>query len=292
MDMPPRNASAVLSENRLLPCAPNWQARLELEFGQRKGKSLLTRQRHVGPLLVQKTLHPEGDAVCHAVIVHPPGGIAGGDVLEMMVGIGEGAHVLLTTPGATKWYRSRGEPSHQSLEARIAENAALEWLPQENIVFDAARATLQASWRLHPGARMIGWEIVCLGRAASGERFRQGRLVQRMDLYLADRLVWRERGEIHGDSPLLQSPAGLRGQMVYGTLWLAGLPPDRILLETLRGLHFDHGDCAVTALPQVTVIRALSSSGEALREHFIRLWHMARPRYLQRAAHPPRIWAT
>ncbi|MDR3053913.1 MAG: urease accessory protein UreD [Zoogloeaceae bacterium] len=276
-----------------------WQARLELEFARRGARSLLTHRRHCGPLVVQKTLHPEGEEICHAIIVHPPGGIAGGDKLEMQIDVGNDARALLTTPGATKWYRSQGAQSDQTLKARVAENAVLEWLPQENIIFNAAEATLATQMRLAAGARVIGWEIVCLGRAASGERFIQGTLIQQMDLFLDDRLIWREHGRLSGDNPLLQSQAGLGGQVVYGTMWLAGgqaedgaEPARRNLLDTLRGIDFCAGDSAVTPLPHVVIIRALAPSSETLRAHFIRLWQAARLQFLGREAMTPRIWTT
>jgi urease accessory protein len=238
--------------------------------------------------------------VCHAVVVHPPGGIASGDQLDIDLTAAAGAHALLTTPGATKWYRSRhadagggGEYSRQTLVARVAAGAVLEWLPQENIVFDAAQAQMQTRLELAAGARVIGWEIVCLGRTASGERFERGEIEQHTDLYMDGRLVWRERGRLAGDDDLMRSPVGLGGKTVYGTLWLAGLAPEPGLLECLRGLPVGDGlDCAVTALPQVTLVRALSASSEILRAHFVRIWQAARPRWLGRAAVAPRIWAT
>ncbi|GHU42363.1 urease accessory protein UreD [Betaproteobacteria bacterium] len=279
-----------------MPQPSGWQARLELEFARRGARSLLLYRRHSGPLVVQKTLHPEGDGVCHAIIVHPPGGIAGGDHLEMQISATNGAHALLTTPGATKWYRSRGGQSRQILHVQLAENTTLEWLPQENIVFNAAKAAISARFQLAPGARAIGWEIVCLGRTASDEQFTQGEITQQTELYLDERLIWSERGRLDGDSPLLQSPAGLGGHVVYGALWLAGLPTEspsnRILLDKLRGIHFDGGDCSVTLLPHVAVIRALAPSSEALRAHFIRLWQALRPQWLGREAIMPRIWIT
>ncbi|GHU06535.1 urease accessory protein UreD 2 [Betaproteobacteria bacterium] len=274
---------------------PPWQARLALSFARSGARSVLARREHSGPLVIQKTLYPEGEAVCHAVVVHPPGGIASGDQLEIALEVEAGAHALLTTPGATKWYRSRddSECSRQTLVARLAAGAVLEWLPQENIVFDAARGRLETRLELASGARVIGWEIVCLGRTASGERFAHGELVQHTDLYLDGRLVWRERGRLAGADALLCSKVGLGGNTVYGTLWLAGFAPDPGLLERWRGLELGEGvACAVTALPQVTLMRALSASAEALRAHFVRAWQVARPHCLGREAVAPRIWAT
>ena len=118
----------------------SWEARLALDIARRGDRSLLARRSHSGPLVVQKALHPEGPGVCQAVVIHPPGGIAGGDRLALAIDVGERAHGQLTTPGATKWYRSTGAAARQTLDARVGTGGTLEWLPQEAIVFDGARA--------------------------------------------------------------------------------------------------------------------------------------------------------
>src|SRR5512147_1863763 len=154
------------------PVAQSWSARLQLGFEQRAGRTVLAERRHDGPLVVQKPLYPEGDAVCHAIVVHPPAGIAGGDELELHARAGDGAHALLTTPGAGKWYRSAGPWASQKLRFEVA--GALEWLPQETIVFEGALARLSTQVRLQGDARYLGWEILCLGRTGSGEKFGKG----------------------------------------------------------------------------------------------------------------------
>ena len=86
-------------------------AELTLRYEKRDGRSVITQRRHYGPLLVQKPFYPEGDVVCHSIIVHPPGGIVAGDRLAIHVTLESGAHALITTPGATKWYRSEDRKS-------------------------------------------------------------------------------------------------------------------------------------------------------------------------------------
>ncbi len=197
---------------------PGWPARLTLGFERRGERTLLASCEHLGPLRVQKALYPEGPAVCQAIVLHPPGGIAGGDGLEIMLTAAAGAHAQLTTPGAGKWYRSGGRRARQSLHVRVDGQAIVEWLPQETIVFDGAEAELQTRVELAAGASYCGWEILCLGRTAAGERFAQGRLDLSTRIEQAGRPLWIERASLRGGSPWLAAAAGLGGLPVSGTL--------------------------------------------------------------------------
>ncbi len=98
-----------------------WQAKLRLRFEDDQGVTRLTERSHSGPLRVQKPLYPEGARICHAILIHPPGGVVGGDRLAVEVEAGPGAHALLTSPGAAKWYRANGKRSVQ--EVHIAAGA-------------------------------------------------------------------------------------------------------------------------------------------------------------------------
>src|SRR6185295_7089615 len=143
------------------PLVSSWKANLALEFRSENGRSTLSRKTHDGPLVVQKPLYPEGGEVCHAIVVHPPGGIAGGDELSLKINVGDNASALLTTPGAAKWYRSAGAWAKQN--AVFDVQGQLEWLPQETIVFDGALAQTAYDAKLGAEAGIIGWDIVCLG---------------------------------------------------------------------------------------------------------------------------------
>src|SRR5258706_70220 len=137
------------------PILASWKGELRLEFERREGRTVLAKRRHDGPLVVQKPLYPEGGAVCHAILVHPPAGIAGGDELEFSARAAEGAHALLTTPGAGKWYRSGGAWARQRLEFDAREGACIEWLPQETIVYDGALADIRTAVRVACGGRLL-----------------------------------------------------------------------------------------------------------------------------------------
>jgi len=266
------------------PIQQAWGAHLRLDFRRDNGRTGVHKHSE-GPLVVQKPLYPEGPGVCHAIVVHPPGGIAGGDDLSVSVDAAATTHALLTTPGAGKWYRSAGPWARQALDFRVA--GTLEWLPRETIVFDAARARLRTRIALAGDARYLGWEVLCLGRTGSGESFTRGEIRLETDLLRDGRLLWTERARIPGGGALLRSPAGFAGKTVCGTLvasCASGFPKD--LVSQCRDV------AATTALPGVLLARYLGDSAEGAMNAFTRLWTLLRPHLAGREAVPPRIWST
>jgi urease accessory protein len=272
--------------------ATGWNARLALRFAHDRARTVLLERAHVGPLRVQKALYPEGDAVCQVVVVHPPAGVVAGDSLTIDVDAGEGAHVQATTPGAAKWYRSTGRVARSTTTVRAAGGAVVEWLPLETLLFDGAQAAIALSIELAVGARFIGWDITCLGRTASGERFGSGRLQQQFDLRRDGELLWCDRIVLEGGARALQSGAILGGAPVFGTMIAASCDASDTLLAACRGVRCDRGSGAITRLPQVLVARFLGDSVAAARTYFATLWGLLRPAFTGRDAVHPRIWNT
>ncbi|AJO76315.1 urease accessory protein UreD [Pseudomonas sp. MRSN 12121] len=268
---------------------PSWHAELELGYARYGDSTRPVLRRHQGPLRVQKHLYAEGPEVCQHIIVHPPGGIAGGDRLQIRASVDRDAWAQLTSPGAAKWYRATG-PAYQTLELTIATGATLEWLPQETIVFSAAQAELSTRIELQGDARLFYWDVVALGRPASDERFEQGHFHSRLDIRRDGQLLWHERQRLVGGDGLLDSPIGLDGQPVFATLLASG-EIDAELLERCRSLgHAVRGD--LTQLPGLLVARCLASETLLARAWLIDLWRLLRPALLGREALPPRIWNT
>lgn len=269
--------------------APFWHAELTLGFARRGERTVLAENRHVGPLRVQKALYPEAAAVCHAAIVHPPAGIAGGDHLQLLVRNATSAHALITSPGAAKWYRSGGNRSFQTVVLDVAGAGCLEWLPQETIVFDGAEPVIRTSVSLDAGATACGWDILCLGRRAAGERFLSGELRQHSEIVRAGKLLWRERVVLPGGSPLLDAAAGFQGKSVLGTFWLSAPQHDEDWLPLARAAA---PDVAITQLPGVLLARCLGDSAIAVREALTAVWHALRPLAFHQPPITPRLWQT
>ena len=268
---------------------PSWHAELELGYARFGDSTRPVQRRHKGPLRVQKHLYAEGPQVCQHIIVHPPGGIAGGDRLDIRAHVGTDAWAQLTSPGAAKWYRAAG-PAYQKLDLHVAAGATLEWLPQETIIFSAAQAELSTSIELEGDARLFYWDLVALGRPASGERFDLGHFQSQLNIRRDGQLLWHERQRIVGDDGLLDSPIGLDGQPVFATMLVTG-EVDSELLQACRSLPNPvRGD--LTQLPGLLVARCLANEALQARGWLIDLWRLLRPVLLGREAVAPRIWST
>ena len=271
-----------------------WQGRLDLGYARRGDATILTRREHFGPLRVQKPFYPEGPAVCHTLLLHPPSGIAGDDTLVIAASVEDNAHALLTTPGAGKWYRSAGPWASQHILLDVGAGGALEWLPQENIIFNGAMANMQTNVTLAVGASFFGWEVLCFGRRASGEKFDTGALHMSNRIEYGGKPIWLERGAVVGGSPLLYSVAGLAGYSVSATLLAVGRKLDPTLVTACRALApLEEGALhGLTLLPDLLVARYMGHSSEAARAWMVALWRLLRPEMLGMEAQIPRIWNT
>jgi len=278
-----------------------WHGHLHLHY-TRDGERTTALDRHHGPLRVLQRLYPEGEGICHHVLVHPPGGIVGGDVLALEADLEAGSHAVITTPGATRFYRSDGPLARQQVQASLAAGARLEWLPMETIAYRACQAHNSLQFNLAPGAQMLGWDVLALGLPAANAPFDAGRFRQEITLPG----VWQERGVLDGgDSLLLHSPLGLAGHTVMASLWLAeGMGPgqtlDRPRTEAL--VDVARGLITASALPTTAGVSAPHPSLLVLRalghrvEPVMALLQAVRAAWRQLHwgldANPPRLWRT
>lgn len=279
-----------------LPEAPHgttgWRACLRLELAQVVDRTRIIERAHRGPLQVQRAFYPEVDGTCHVYLLHPPGGLVHGDTLDIDIAVRTGARALLTTPAATKVYRSAGRTAALNHCLRVARGGWLEWLPQENILYRGAR--LQSSTRvdLEHGAGFAGWELSCFGRPACAERFSEGSLAQSFELWEDGRPLWIERNRVTPTSGVLDARWGYAGFPVGGTFVCRYHEPG--LPEALSALSRASADVSfsVSLLRGVVVCRYLGQATEPGRQLFTQAWELLRPLVSGRLATAPRIWKT
>jgi urease accessory protein len=278
-----------------------WHAKLDLHYASAPlvdGAPRTTLQfAHSGPLRVLQSLYPEGPAVCHNVLVHPPGGIVGGDTLDISVQVDSAAHALITTPAATRFYKSMGEPGTQQVKVQLHSGARLEWLPLETLVYNGCNAFNSAVFNVAPGAEMIGWDITALGLPHANQPFERGSLQQHIEVTGA----WLERARIDAaDARLLNSPLGLAGNQCMGSLFFAtgeAISRERRehLLEIIRSVIADDALAATTGATapnsRVMVVRTLAPMVEPTVALLRRVWVALRHAAWDMPAQVPRIWS-
>ncbi len=279
-----------------------WHAKLQLNYRNAAGKTLLDFS-HNGPLRILQSLYPEGDAICHNVLVHPPGGVAGGDDLDMTVNVQSGAHALITTPGATRFYKTSGDPSIQRTVVKMEDGARLEWLPLENIAYSGCLAENRLQLQLAPSAEMIGWDITALGLPAANQPFERGAFTQHLELLCpqAPDRAWLERGCIAAnDTRLLQSSIAMNGQTCLATLFfIAGraisTPAKELFLSKSREIAARHAlkkSCGITSPhAQIIVLRVLADHTEQAMDLCTQVRGVWRELAWGLPNVPPRIWA-
>jgi urease accessory protein len=270
-----------------------WQAELELGFERVEARTVLCRRSHVGPVRVQRPFYPEGWDVCHVYVLHPPGGLVGGDSATLNIDLGERAHALLTTPAATKFYRSNGRRARQSVRLRLTEGAVGEWLPQETIVFGGAWGESRTRVELAGNALFAGWETVCLGRPAAGDVYTSGTYRTAFELWREGSPLWIDRCTFEASDRVLEAVWGLRGAPVFGSFVVSTARPG--LVQAIRDAvapDSAHECFSVTALRDVTVCRYSGESSQRASMCFTSAWQVVRRELCGRPASIPRIWLT
>lgn len=283
------NASATIG----LPAANSrgWQAELDLGFVAGETRTTLARRHHLGPLRVQRPFYPDGP-VCNVTIIHPPGGVVGGDRLDLRFQAGPGAQVLLTTPAAGKFYRSAGTQARQRIDIGLSGDASLEWLPQETIYYPGAVVRQQTVVRLDANSRYIGWDLGAYGLAARGERYDSGELRQSLEIWRGERPLLIDRLRLDGRGPAFAAAWGLASLPVLGTF--VASPATAADVEAARAAVASHPEVTLglSLVDGLLVGRVLAAQADAAMRAFLQLWRLLRPRLIGRDAVLPRIWAT
>lgn len=275
---------------------PGWHASLDLNYTL-ESERCVARHRHEGPLRILQSLYPEGHRICHNVLVHPPSGLVGGDTLDIRIQVGSGAHGLVTTPGATRFYRSEGLTATQRVHARLQEHARLEWLPLEGLAYNGCMALNQAVFELSPHAQLMAWDVTALGLPLAQQAFLSGRFEQHLEV----QGLWLDRGCLDAqDQRLLNSPLGLDGHRCLATLVLASGSPlgtatkQQLMQSTQERLsaHALRTSAGATSPhPQVLVLRVLSPLVEPAMDLLRRAWSDWRQVLWGLPGTAPRTWA-
>jgi len=274
-----------------IPETSAWTGCIRLRFNYRNNKTHVVPQQVRAPLKVQRPFYPEGPEVCHSVILHTAGGMVGGDRLDWQLQLDAQARALITTAAASKVYRSNGLAAQQTIKIHVAAGACLEWLPQETIVFDGAVYQQDLRVELAPGASWLAWEITRFGRTARAEQFLQGSWRSRTEVWQQGRPLWIDPQLLQGGTAMLNTPHGLAGYPVVGTLVYVGpaLPPDLVAkARSLWGTSI--GEAGSTHLPQGMLCRYRGPSSWEARNWFTQVWHLLRFSLLGRPACRPPVW--
>jgi len=273
-----------------------WHAALQLDY-QRKAERTDVVHVHNGPLRVLKSLYPEGPEICHTVLVHPPSGLVGGDQIDIRLTVNPQAHALVTTPGATRFYRTEKGLASQEVVAKIHQNARLEWLPLETIAYNNCQGLNKVCFDIDAGGELIAWDITALGLPTASLPFEQGQLQQHMEI----KNIWLERGLIDAkDQRLMSGPLGLANHRCTSTLIFAtgtdmSRPKRDLALSLARGVLSNDPNGvfagATSPHPRVVVIRALSPLVEPTQTLFRAVWAAWRTGMWEIKNTPPRIWS-
>ncbi len=270
-----------------------WKAQLTLDFTDRGDKTVVGHKTQLGPLAIQRPLYPEGD-VCHTYLLHPPGGVVGGDELLIQATTHAGAHALVTTPGATKFYRSEGKIAQQKQILTAKSGSCLEWLPQENIFFPPGQVRVDTEIHIEKDALFMGWELHCFGRPALNECFEAGKVWGKTQVFSQGKRILTENVQlIGGDKSILNS--GLQGFPMMGSLFITARTDNdlEMVQDLLQDFAFNRElVIGATQLDDLIVVRALGQWTEPLLEAFTLIWQQFRQQWFGYVPEPPRIWAT
>ncbi len=270
--------------------AEGWHGKLNLVYAGRQGKTQLIYNHQQAPLKVQRPFYPEGEKVCHSVILHTAGGMVGGDRLSSNIHLQPQAQTLITTAAASKIYRSNGLQARQTIQMQVDADACLEWLPQETILFNNAIYRQDLRVELATGGNWLGWEITRFGRSARGEKFLQGEWRSHTEIWQQGVPLWIDRQYLPGSEKTFHSPHGLAGKPIVGSLvWVGGAVSAEIVEKT-RNLWNGEGEAGVSRLQHGLLCRYRGASTSEVRNWFIDVWQLLRISFLNRGNCIPRVW--
>jgi urease accessory protein len=273
-----------------LDAFPGWQGHLQLVYGYNHAKTQAIQHQGTAPLKVQRSFYPEAESICHNTILHTAGGVVGGDRLQIDIDLQPNSRAVITTAAAGKIYGSKGTPATQSIVQNIGENACLEWLPQETIVFNQAIFHQHLQVNLAATASWLGWEINRFGRTARGERFTQGEWKSATEVYREGKPIWIDRQLLCGDA-MVDNPHSLAGHSIVGSLAWIGMEVSKDLVVEARSIFAgEPSKIGVTRLTEGLLCRYRGDSTTEVRQWFTAVWHLLRHSFLHSPPIHLRVW--
>lgn len=268
----------------------DWLGKLELNFSVKQGRSILTKNKHFGPFVVLKSFYPENDSITpHVYLLHPPGGLVGGDKLTLLATLESGSQALLTTPGSSKFYSTNGRYAVQEHVFKLGKNAVLEWIPQSNIFFPKTRAKIRTVFYLDQGARIIFFEMLCL-RNLYLQSFDYPEAVDVfLNISLSNSIGLQDRFRVNSYDCLTK----LNGFQISASFF--AIPADKIVLEKIRNLIKSVNDIYIggaTLLDEILVVRLLGNDNQKISDLLRHIWSLVRLSIISKKAVVPRIWFT
>jgi urease accessory protein len=273
--------------------ASNWEGVLKLIYQHQRNSTQLVEAYSKAPLKIQRSFYPEGQEICHNTILHTAGGIVGGDRLNQQIDLHPNTHAVITTAAASKVYRSNGKLAKQRIEINIEKEGYCEWIPREAIIFNGAIYRQDLRVNLAENACWLGWEITRFGRTARGEQFLMGNWRSCTEVWQSDKPLWIDRQGLRAGEKNIQSPHGLRGQPLVGTLCWVGMPVSEEILKKARNLWNSQdakGEAGVTLLVSGLLCRYRGNSTQEVVNWFTQVWQLLRQNYGKSVTSLPRVW--
>ena len=270
---------------------PHWPASLDIEFSVRPEKTVPSKIKHFGPLRVQRPFYPEKDGCCHLYLLHPPGGVVGGDVLKIDIVANTKSKSLVTTPGATKIYRSNIQSKiYQTIN--LKEESILEWMPQETILFNEAQTSINTEVHLSLTSQIFFWDILCLGLPVNNEKFTIGNCRQSLKVFRGNNPVLIENNDFEGGSELMSARWGMRGFYINAIAVMTS--SSFVIVDKIRSLVESGEDFlfSVTQKQGLIICRYMGDSVDQAKLCFREAWAVWRDCELEKEVVVPRIWGT
>ena len=253
-------------------------------FARREGQTRLADLYQRDPCRVLFPVPEPGEPPL-AVLITTSGGVTGGDSLVMAVEVGPQAEAVAATQAAEKIYRAARSTEHCTIDIKLSvgEGATLDWLPQETIVFEGARLKRRTVAEIAPGGSLLACEMVVLGRAASGERFTSGLLLDAWSVRRAGKLVWTDALRVEGETP---TGAGFGDANALATVIGVWDQPEERFIEVRRllenaepvraGVTLVNGIVVARLLGEATAVRAAITRflGDFRGRRLPRVWHI------------------